>query len=137
MIEKWWHELENKCPHVVLGNYVVMPNHFHGIVNLVGVDLRVDPYHPVDPSPRIAHSSGGHTGPPLPTIIQWFKTMTINEYIHGVKQMNWPPFDGKLWQRNYYEHIIRNEKDYERIHLYIQANPANWMNDEENPEQSQ
>jgi REP element-mobilizing transposase RayT len=38
-----------------------------------------------------------------------------------------------VWQRNYYEHIIRNDEEHNRIHLYIEANPANWMEDNENP----
>ena len=65
-------------------------------------------------------------------IVQWFKTMTTNEYIRGVKQSQWRPFIGKLWQRNYYEHIIRNEQDYERIFNYIASNPSNRSEDEEN-----
>ena len=52
--------------------------------------------------------------------------MTTNEYIRSVKQHGWPPFPGKLWQRNYYEHIVRNDADLARIRAYIRANPANW-----------
>ena len=62
---------------------------------------------------------------PLAQIVQWFKIMTTNEYMRGVKQSHWKPFIGKLWQRNYYEHIIRNEQDYERIFTYIAENPSN------------
>jgi putative transposase len=69
---------------------------------------------------------------PISQIVQWFKTMTTNEYIRGVKQSHWKPFDGKLWQRNYYEHIVRNEQDYECIVNYITDNPSNWMEDDEN-----
>jgi REP element-mobilizing transposase RayT len=59
--------------------------------------------------------------------------MTTNEYIRGVKQLGWEPFAGKLWQRNYYEHIIRNPAEHERIDRYIANNPANWLEDDENP----
>ena len=59
----------------------------------------------------------------------WFKTMTTNEYIRGVKQSGWKRFDGKLWQRNYYEHIIRSTEEYERIAVYIIDNPAKWQED--------
>ncbi len=59
--------------------------------------------------------------------------MTTNEYIIGVKQHGWPSFPGKLWQRNYYEHIIRNEDELNRIRQYICDNPLNWETDEENP----
>ena len=55
--------------------------------------------------------------------------MTTNEYIRGVKNMGWERFDGKLWQRNYYEHIIRDEKSYTAISEYIINNPAKWIDD--------
>jgi REP element-mobilizing transposase RayT len=45
----------------------------------------------------------------------------------------WPVFYKRLWQRNYYEHIIRDQADYERIAGYILDNPVNWDQDEENP----
>ena len=58
-----------------------------------------------------------------------FKSITTVEYIRGVKQNNWPPFNGKLWQRNYWEHIIRNYDEYQRISEYIINNPQQWDND--------
>ena len=57
------------------------------------------------------------------------KTTTTNEYIRGVKTLGWQPFDKKLWQRNYWEHIIRNDDVYQRIANYITINPMNWKND--------
>jgi hypothetical protein len=72
---------------------------------------------------------GEHTGSPLYRVIQWFKTMTTNEYIRGVKQYGWPRFDRKLFQRDYWEHIIRNEQEYNRIKQYIINNPSKWDSD--------
>ena len=72
---------------------------------------------------------GEHIGSPLSRVIQWFKTMTTNEYIRNVKSNGWTRFDGKLWQRNYWEHIIRNEKSYANISKYIKNNPSKWDND--------
>lgn len=69
---------------------------------------------------------GEHKGSPLHRVVQWYKTMTTNEYIRGVKQNKWEPFYGKLWQRNYYEHIIRNEYELHNIREYIYNNPKNW-----------
>ena len=69
----------------------------------------------------------------LSQIVQWFKTMTTNAYIHGVKESGWPPFKGRLWQRNYHEHVIRNAVDYERIHSYVESNPCRWAKNEKNP----
>ncbi|MFA7300706.1 MAG: transposase [Candidatus Shapirobacteria bacterium] len=57
-------------------------------------------------------------------IIQWFKTMTTNEYIKNVKNNNWPEFQGRLWQRNYYERIIRDKEELNRIRKYIKNNPV-------------
>jgi len=122
MIEKWWQELKAKFPLIDLDASVVMPNHFHGVVVLVGADLCVCP------------KEGGHTGPPLPKIIQWFKTMTTNEYIRGVKEKHWSRFNKRVWQRNYYEHIIRDEKSLNRIREYIVNNPLRWHLDRENPD---
>ena len=73
-----------------------------------------------------------HIGSLLHRVVQWFKTMTTNEYIRGVKNKNWQRFDGKLWQRNYWEHIVRNENEYNRISQYIIANPLKWENDKSN-----
>ena len=71
--------------------------------------------------------------PTLGEVIGWLKTMTTNEYIRRVKAEGWPPFAGRLWQRNYYERVIRNEQEYDAICRYIADNPANWAQDAENP----
>ena len=59
--------------------------------------------------------------------------MTTKRYIDGVKQHAWPHFDGKLWQRNYWEHIIRNDGELCRIRQYIVNNPVKWQMDRNNP----
>lgn len=59
--------------------------------------------------------------------------MTTHEYINGVKQQGWTPFPGKLWQRNYWEHIIRNDNEHQRIAQYIRNNPTQWQQDPLNP----
>ncbi len=112
MIAHWWLELSHKFPEIQLDKYVVMPNHLHGIIWLTGQsDSTVN----------------------LSEIIQWFKTMTTNEYIRGVKQFSWPTFPKRVWQRDYYDHIIRNDFDLDNIRLYIQDNPRRWAEDTENP----
>jgi putative transposase len=65
--------------------------------------------------------------------VQWFKTRTTNEYIRGARESGWAPFRGRLWQRNYYEHIIRNARELELIRDYIATNPVRWDTDPENP----
>ncbi len=60
-------------------------------------------------------------------MMQWFKTMTTNEYIRCVKEKRLKPFNKKLWQKSYYEHIIRNEDDYIETTQYILENPGRWV----------
>jgi len=136
MISKWYYELEHKFGDIKCHQMVVMPNHFHCIIENVGADLRVCPddsdKSKMDKSKMDASVSGimgEHAGSPLHRVVGWFKTMTTNEYIRGVKTLGWQPFDGKLWQRNYFEHIIRNEQSYETISNYIIENPAKWDQD--------
>jgi len=59
--------------------------------------------------------------------------MSTNAYISGVQNLGWTPFRGHLWQRNYYEHIVRSEGSLNRIRQYILDNPARWAFDRENP----
>jgi REP element-mobilizing transposase RayT len=66
-------------------------------------------------------------------MVQAFKSITTHEYSIGVKQSGWPPFPGKLWQRNYWEHIIRDEPELDRIREYIRNNPAQWELDRLHP----
>jgi len=163
MIEKWYVELPKKFPDIALGEFVIMPNHFHAIIvntgiggGGVGADLRVCPdKQNVCPDVRVCpdetdmgeHTKGEHIGSPLRNtsgeydilgehigsplhrVVQWFKTMTTNDYIRGVKTLDWQPFNKKLWQRNYWEHIIRNEQSHQRIADYIVNNPINWEKD--------
>jgi REP element-mobilizing transposase RayT len=84
MIEHWWQELPRKYSSVELDAFVIMPNHFHEVVMMLG-------------------GAGGmhHDDTTLGEIVGWIKTMTTNEYIRGVKQLEWTRFDGRLWQRNY------------------------------------
>jgi len=70
----------------------------------------------------------------LGDVVQRFKTLPTKRYVDGVKQHGWRVFPGRLWQRNYFEHIIRNDHALDQIRLYIMNNPANWMLDRENPE---
>jgi putative transposase len=82
---------------------------------------------------------GGQARGPAPTgntgalslgdIVHRFKTMTTKRYVDGVKQSGWRSFAGRLWQRNYWEHVIRNEMELNRIREYIRDNPAQWEDD--------
>jgi putative transposase len=144
MISCWWNELKNKYPNIEIDEYVVMPNHCHGIINIVGTvgadpvgaDLRVCPNgkgehigSPQQGSPVQGSPVRPVQGRPIYKMVQWFKTMTTNEYIRNVKQNHWEPFDGRLWQRNYYEQIVRDKNSLSRIREYIIDNPYQWQQD--------
>ncbi len=135
MIEHWWLELANKYERVTTDAYIVMPNHVHGIIMInteegahTGASLQLGPK-----SGRMMPAVET-TESPLYSMIQWFKTMTTNEYIRRVKSDGWKRFSGKLWQRNYHEHIIRHDESLGKIRDYIANNPSQWALDPENSE---
>ena len=93
-----------------------MPNHVHLLITLEG--------------------EAGHAGPALqsgrtsiPEIIRWYKTMTVNDWIRAVKTGVLPPFERTIWQTSFYDHVVRNQRDYETIWQYIDENPMKWKED--------
>lgn len=112
MVEKQWLALTNRFLNVQLHEYVVMPNHFHGILEIV-------PDVGANPCGRPINKTVGD-------MMDAFKSISTVEYIRGVKNLGWTPFNGKLWQRNYYEHIIRDYDAFVRISDYIRRNPEKW-----------
>ena len=70
----------------------------------------------------------------LPAVLDWYKTMTTNAYIRGVRNDRWPPFEKRVWQRGYHEHVVRDDDDLNRIRQYIIDNPVRWSEDEEHPD---
>lgn len=121
MVDLVWKQVPRRFKGVELDDHVAMPNHFHAIVRINGME------------PQGVANRGTHSGVPLHRIVQWFKTRTTNEYIRGVRESNWAPFRGRLWQRNYYEHIVRNARELELIRDYMATNPVRWDADPENP----
>lgn len=126
MVRAWWDRLPSKFPEVQTGAFVVMPNHVHGVGFITGdgAATRGRPYdEPADPPVR----------PTLGRIVGWFKTMTTNAYLRGVRDGDWPPVERRLWQRNYYDHIVRNAEELSKIERYVAENPEHWPEDEDNP----
>ena len=123
MVEQWYYRCSEHFCDIECLEMIVMPNHFHCIWHNVGADRCVRQDIGIDAI------LGEHIGSPLHRVVQWFKTMTTNEYIRGVKKRGWIPFHSRLWQRNYYEHIIRDQRSYEEISCYIVENPIHWPND--------
>ncbi len=125
MIEHQWQELIYRFDNIKLHEFIVMPNHFHGIIEFVGVPL-VGTQNVEQPS-TMGQPQG--IAPTVGDMVGAFKSLTTNEYIRGVKNNDWSRFNKKLWQRNYYEHIIRDEKSCYQILEYVQTNPLKWQDD--------
>ena len=111
---------------------IIMPNHIHILILIA--DL-------VE-APRSCHLDQPDNGQPqgvaptkeqlsLPDIVHRIKSLTTHRYGIGVRNKGWPKFEKRLWQRNYYEHIIINKRDYRAVYDYILANPMNWEKDAE------
>lgn len=110
MVQSVWHMIPVRFPSVSVDDCVVMPNHMHGILRL--------------------HATGMFEGRVnLCTVMHWFKGYTTHMYGRGVRKSGWEPYDRRLWQISYYEHIVRDDDDLDRIREYIESNPANWQED--------
>lgn len=144
MVEFEWMTLKKRFPNIELHEHVVMPNHFHGILEIaVGATLVVaqnttDGHKNTEIQNELgtghSHDLGrpqGHApmGKTVGDMLDAFKSITTLGYIHGVKQLGWVPFNDKLWQRDYYEHIIRDDRSYQTISEYITNNPSKWADD--------
>ncbi len=128
MVNIEWGSLQERFPNIETDVFQVMPNHLHGIIiihNPEPVGAGLVPAHATKATTRVA--------PTIGEIVGAFKSITTHKYIQGVDEFAWPVFYKKLWQRNYFEHVLRDLADYERIAGYILDNPLNWDQDEENP----
>ena len=135
IVDECWQATPQHFSHTELDEYVIMPNHIHGIIWIVRCTdgaMNGNAMNGAMPNVGATHASPLRSRGPKPrsigAIVGSFKsavTKRINE-IRGTP--------GKMvWQRNYYEHIIRNERSLERIRRYIRMNPGQWEYDNENP----
>jgi REP element-mobilizing transposase RayT len=104
-IEINWQSIPDHFPNAELNEFVIMPNHMHGIISIV---------------------DGSHRTKTIGTIIGRFKS-SVTSWVRANTQIH------HLWQRNYYEHVIRDERDYQRIAAYIDGNPSQWNQDALHP----
>ncbi len=123
IVQSCWDTLNRHYNNIDLGSFIIMPNHVHGIIVIrdSNIDLRQNIRAGLRPAPTKNGS--------LPEIIRVFKsfsTRTINE----LRKSPGIP----VWQRNYYEHIIRDDEELGSIREYIENIPKNWMMDKENIE---
>ena len=88
---------------------------------------------PLVGTPNATHTSVDAPRTTLGDVVGAYKSLTTVEYTRGVKTLNWPPFERRMWQRNYHEHIVRDDESLNLIRQYILDNPAQWALDRENP----
>jgi REP element-mobilizing transposase RayT len=131
IVQECLDKIPSHFPNAEIDAFVVMPNHIHGIIFIYennpsdadtfdrkGTIYRA-PTHTIE-------QFGKPTVGSLPTIIRTYKAAVTRRAGREFNSAN-------IWQRNYYEHIIRDQVDYERIANYIASNPENWQDDQENP----
>jgi REP element-mobilizing transposase RayT len=128
--QQCWLEIPQHFPHAMLHEYVIMPNHIHGIIELAQVGAKnFSP--PSISSPSISSESCDNDNlraknfSPLPH----GTSRTIGSIIRGFKIGITKQLGFSIWQRNYYEHIIRNEQSHQNISNYIVHNPEKWQDD--------
>ena len=152
MIQSVWGNIACKLSHAEMDQFIIMPNHIHGIIKLHSDEISCRGEPCVRPFARTHNIVGEHTHNivgkhthnivgkhkvrPYGTkpnsigrIIQAFKSITTHQYVLGVAQLGWTPFIQKCWQRNYWERIIRNDIELQAVRQYIKSNPAKWPND--------
>lgn len=146
MIEIEWLKLTGRFPNIRLHESVVMPNHFHGIIEILDIWKTSDNQWLMSgdkiktiskaeelqiigqtQDPKLANNNSKNKR--LGDMVGAFQSITTVEYIRGVKDFGWKRFNGKLWHRNYWEHIIRSRSSYLNISRYILNNPAKWKED--------
>lgn len=136
MVSKTWNDLSIKCPGIAIDEFIVMPNHVHGIMLIVGAPL-VGALSSKSRTGGIPNDRAGTRPAPTTTtlgnVVGIFKSISTHQYAINVNANKWRPFPGKLWQRNYYERIIRNEIEMNLFRQYIINNPSEWNNDKNNP----
>ena len=110
MVQGIWERIPIFYQNADIFDFQVMPNHLHGIIS-VSSGLEMD------------------DSLSLSELLRRFKTLTTNEYMKWVRSSNWESFDRCLWQRGFYDRVIRNANEFDRIRNYIVSNPLTWEQD--------
>ena len=130
MIEYWLHQIPKKFENVQLDYYVIMPNHIHLVLIIKdetrGLPRRVAPTDDKVSDDKVSDDKVSSDIKPISisTVMDWFKTMTTNEYIRMVKRGDVQPFNKHVWDRSFYDRVIRSRDELYEIRKYIKENPA-------------
>ena len=135
IVEKCWIDIPEHFPNAILDEFIIMPNHIHGIIILNELDFdNVGANMVVNVGANMVVDEGANNHSPLRNDRPHGTTRTIGSIIRGFKigVTKWFRQNSNIktvWQRNYYDHIIRNEIELIKIRKYIINNPKNWFND--------
>ena len=148
MVATEWRALDDRFYEVSIDMFVVMPDHFHGILIIRQAGREVDSTVDGGAGPEddsIVDGGAGRRQAPHPTVsqasddvvkgddrklvglgrvIQAFKSITTLQYSHGVRTLGWTAFNGKVWQRDYYDRIVRDREELQSVRSYIARNPS-------------
>ncbi|WP_428667782.1 transposase [Runella sp.] len=119
IIKHEWLALPRRFPQIELDEYIIMPNHFHAIIQILGVFSSASVWADVKPAPTLGD------------IICAFKLVVFKRYYDLIRQNNVDEI-AKCWQRNYWERIIRDNQEFINIQHYIATNPERWSEDSDN-----
>uniref|UniRef100_Q3AU66 Transposase IS200-like domain-containing protein n=1 Tax=Chlorobium chlorochromatii (strain CaD3) TaxID=340177 RepID=Q3AU66_CHLCH len=124
-----WVRLRTRFPNIELDVFQIMPNHMHGIIvlNEISVEDVGAGFTPAQNNALSNIRAGASPAPTVSEIVGTYKSLVANGCLKIYTTKN--ETMGKLWQRNYYEHIIRNEQSYQSFSEYIINNPAKWEDD--------
>lgn len=125
VVEEYIDGIKERFDNVHIEEFVVMPNHLHGIIM---IEQSVGIIHELSLQASFAERCKQRRKMLLPKIIGWFK-MNTSKSINQMRDSEGRP----VWQKNYYEHVVRNEKELRSIQEYIINNPLQWDLDENNP----
>ena len=132
MVNDVWQHMPEHNSGLLLDNYIVMPNHFHALIGLhKAINFIRTANFDETMNTQTRNNPNAIT---LSGIVRKFKTVTMNKYKLGVLNDNWQPYNCHLWQRNYWDHIIRSDHDLGRCREYIANNPLKWHFDKLHPD---
>ncbi len=132
LIENEWYDLQNRFQNISLDEFVIMPNHIHGIIIIKKAESNIESkgstnIQSAENEESITKEQKTTT---LGEVIGSFKSLVYSKHLKASQLINPDIIVGKLWQRNYFERIIWNNEDLDIIRKYIRHNPENWENDE-------
>ena len=114
LVRREWEDLAKRFPHVTVEEFVIMPNHLHGLL-----------WFREEPAGKRAS---------LGQVVGAFKSLTTRAYNKGVQNAGWRPLDGRLWQRGYFERVMRDDEDHMHAVWYMARNPTHWLTDPLHPD---